>query len=1766
MTYMVYGSSQGCGGHFNTVTGSMTSPKYRDSRKVRLSCIYTINAGSTSITLVLEEMSTRGYLRVVDASDNTLELLYGNNTGYIMQSATYYRILYNEYEPSKGFRATWSVTTREHARYGGYATLSWNLPQPGIREFTVWNNDRGKCILHITNYNNVSIASEELSSKVKFTGNITSSGTGLMRFIITGVRWEDEGQYVCYRGPRAFRGTRISKCGQELELLGGCGGYYSAVSGSCTCSNVSCDYNGECVYIIDAGSALLTLVLDYFTTPSSLGRIKVYDVSGKLLAALQGDKIGYTLQSSTYYRIQVDCCDYESPNKFKATWSETITEHARYGGYATLSWNLPQPGIREFTVWNNSSAEYILHITNYTNVSAASEKLASRIDFIGSITPSGTALFRFVIQDVTGADAGRYECYRGSMVARGARIPHCGQELTVLGCGGHYNTPSGSFTSPNYPGEYNNSLSCIYTIDAGSTLVTLVFENFLTEKFEDFVQVYDASKNLLAYLHKNRTGYVLQSAIYYYVNFTTNDYGARKGFRATWTETITEHARYGGYATLSWNLPQPGIREFTVWNNDRGKCILHITNYNNVSIAGEELSSKVKFTGNITSSGTGLMRFIITGVRWEDEGQYVCYRGPRALDGERIPNCGQKLDVSGCGGYFSTTPGVIFSPNYPGKYGNYLTCTYIIDAGSTLVTLVFEDFLTYNSEDYVKVHDAYNNLLAHLTGNQTGYIVQSASYYNVYFNTIRFNKGNGFKARWSNTTTEHARYGGYATLSWNLPQPGIREFTVWNNSSAEYILHITNYTNASAASEKLASRIDFIGSITPSGTGLFRFVIQDVTGADAGRYECYRGSMVARGARIPHCGQELTVLGCGGFYNTTSGFFISPYVYSWYETHLPCSYTIDAGTTLVTLVLENLETHVHDVIKVYDKSHSRLAYLSYKWTRHILQSATLYRIWFIKRPRFKAAWSVTTTEHARYGGYATLSWPLPTPSVEEFTVCNSASSACLLHVTGYVDTANLSSRVRSMGRSSSSGSGQFRWLLYNVTWQDEGYYRCHRGSPGARGSVIPNCGQNLTVLTATTVYTSPGGTASFSMKLPRPGVKEFTVRRCPYWMDDLADGSEVFRVTDYSSVVTAREYESRALFTGHITSSGAGVFGFVLHNVDMWFKEGDYFGVTNQSGSGESVGGQRLVVLKTQIPYIVASYGRRPGSISLSCHVICQEDNQECPPEVSVTWRKNGVVLAEGYHKAVETWGWENNICSYYSTLYVRQWKPGERYECHGVVEHTLVSGWSEEYVVESVWPDSDTKYTVAREGNNVTLSWYMPLFGRSVSVKSPDYINLFSMELTNIFVTKTYYPRLKILGVVTLPAAVVVRLKLNNVTVADAGVYVCEQTRTPRWKHTLFVSRTPTTPIMAYSEFQQMTLLTCLSRSRTLPEDYPTRLSYRWRTEGPGREGQVKEGPSLLISKEDTGTTHLCQTDEDGAVTTWTSDRPLYELFITDLTVNDQETVVMDDNGTLRFTCRVTGYPRATVSYIVNHDNGETHALSDWRHDVTISSINSSYHGQYTCAASNMMGVTHGDDHPVFVKVKSSPVRMDSDTDSLTVRYNKHDMTGTFVIRAYPEPKFDKMYFSRNENTIVDISNRQRPKLSVVPVKDNLFRFTFTITRVLKAELGTYKVSIGNEMGSVDVFIRLLDGDTGATKRNLYVIMSPLLIVLAAIVLLSVFLLPRRRQKKPRVSSIPPVTDECMGGIGLQTFSPSDSRDVEAITDDDGVQHDTAVGHQGPN
>ncbi|XP_067659697.1 uncharacterized protein [Haliotis asinina] len=219
-----------------------------------------------------------------------------------------------------------------------------------------------------------------------------------------------------------------------------------------------------------------------------------------------------------------------------AAWTANVT----VGDNATLSWCLPKPTNKEFTVWNTRSGRPILSVTNYNNVTDMT--LESRITFTGIISPSGAGLFRFVISDVRFLDEGRYGCYVGPPENRRFTIDNCGQTLFVM---------------------------------ASSTVYT----------------------------------------------------------------------HFGETTTLAWNLHGSGMEEFLVRNDFWKETFFHITNYNLVDIPAKKLRSRIVFTGNITSTGTGLFRFRINGADDHHFGQYSCYKGSIQRPETKVPNCGQNLAV-----------------------------------------------------------------------------------------------------------------------------------------------------------------------------------------------------------------------------------------------------------------------------------------------------------------------------------------------------------------------------------------------------------------------------------------------------------------------------------------------------------------------------------------------------------------------------------------------------------------------------------------------------------------------------------------------------------------------------------------------------------------------------------------------------------------------------------------------------------------------------------------------------------------------------------------------------------------------------------------------------------------------------------------------------------------------------------------------------------------------------------------------------------------
>ncbi|XP_071095066.1 contactin-5-like [Haliotis cracherodii] len=101
-------------------------------------------------------------------------------------------------------------------------------------------------------------------------------------------------------------------------------------------------------------------------------------------------------------------------------------------------------------------------------------------------------------------------------------------------------------------------------------------------------------------------------------------------------EVYATYGIHGEPLSISWNLPNPSIMEFTVMKS--GECFFHVVNYNQVSKCG---GFNGTFTGNITQSGSGVFSFDLPTLSRSDDGYFRCYFGSPNSIGTRIPACGK---------------------------------------------------------------------------------------------------------------------------------------------------------------------------------------------------------------------------------------------------------------------------------------------------------------------------------------------------------------------------------------------------------------------------------------------------------------------------------------------------------------------------------------------------------------------------------------------------------------------------------------------------------------------------------------------------------------------------------------------------------------------------------------------------------------------------------------------------------------------------------------------------------------------------------------------------------------------------------------------------------------------------------------------------------------------------------------------------------------------------------------------------------------------
>ncbi|XP_071826204.1 cubilin-like isoform X2 [Apostichopus japonicus] len=532
---------------------------------------------------------------------------------------------------------------------------------------------------------------------------------------------------------------------------------------------------------------------------------------------------------------------------------------------------------------------------------------------------------------------------------------------TATGCGGILATPTGSFTSPNYPNAYHNHANCVWTVSVSEgSRITLMFTAFDLEDHSscvyDSLKVYDGPDqggNLLgSFCGQALPPIVTSSTHQLYIRYTTDGSVTGNGFMAMYRtdcQDVRLTRRTGYIESLNYPEPYPHNQDCS-WileaplGNPINITFLDIDLEAHVQCSydylrlydGEEATSTVLANmcgdqadgSSFTSSGNHLRLEFHSDIS-------VAHDGFRAY-----------YTIMGCGDDLTGNSGQFMSLNYPEPYEHSRTCewTITVENGHS-ITLSIEDIdleqstsCLYDSLEIYTGSDDSGMLLAQLC-NQNAQKQQVSTTGNQMF--IRFTtdenvNGGGFNATYlsnpggcggnysTSTGVIHSLnypdvYPHNSDCSWLITVgPGSRvelTFNALHLEAASCVYdHIRVYDGDSVDSPLLLTAC---GNALPSPPTLsstdnvmFVRMISDTS--------------------VAHTGFQATyVTACGGRRDvTTSGYITSPNYPQPYTSNQNCSWVLESSNptdritvTFVALDLETSPDGCFDYVQVSDGNH-----------------------------------------------------------------------------------------------------------------------------------------------------------------------------------------------------------------------------------------------------------------------------------------------------------------------------------------------------------------------------------------------------------------------------------------------------------------------------------------------------------------------------------------------------------------------------------------------------------------------------------------------------------------------------------------------------------------------------------------------------------------------------------------------------------------------------------------------------------------------------
>ncbi|KAG7219563.1 hypothetical protein INR49_018990 [Caranx melampygus] len=347
-------------------------------------------------------------------------------------------------------------------------------------------------------------------------------------------------------------------------------------------------------------------------------------------------------------------------------------------------------------------------------------------------------------------------------------------DASQSGCGGMLTTPSGGFSSPNYPLPYHPNSECYWTIrtSQGSQLL-LSFSNFHLESSStcsfDYVAVHDGNSSSAPEVARlcgsQQPSSINSSSNELFIKLRTDSSVSAGGFMASYNSKCRDVLISGRHRGTVESLNFPGlypVNSYCVWTieGSRGNTI----NYTFTSFELESTSTCLydyvklyngpntqapligSFCGNTPPQAGGSTGSTLT----------VVFRSDSSVSRTGFQMMWYQ---DGCGGELSGSSGSFTSPDYPNRYPDNRECLWYIStsAGSSITLTIHEFDVEFHPDCNYDILEVYGGpdltapQLVRLcsTTSSPMQVSSTGNLLTVRFKSDAYVSGRGFNASWT---------------------------------------------------------------------------------------------------------------------------------------------------------------------------------------------------------------------------------------------------------------------------------------------------------------------------------------------------------------------------------------------------------------------------------------------------------------------------------------------------------------------------------------------------------------------------------------------------------------------------------------------------------------------------------------------------------------------------------------------------------------------------------------------------------------------------------------------------------------------------------------------------------------------------------------------------------------------------------------------------------------------------------------------------------